>query len=397
MKLRPAMLAVLLAASVGLALREQGGPGWDAAEQWWLDFLVANARDRIEKTDIAPSENVIFVAFNERDKAEFSTWPPAPIDCIMALKRLKSHEPDTIAFGDVLKWDAPGVQFVDELQQMLVGFPQVVLAFSATTAASPGPDSAAGDTGLPSFPVVEGDSSAAPPLGGLMFPDARLSTQMQLGFVALGGDGRAARPPPLAAQAGSRLVPSLAAQMIALQSHAPYVSQRLRFGVGAGLYLGRERFIPIAQDGTVHPRLKAGVIRVNALDLLTPDLGDAASRGLADLLGKNKLIVLGISPSPAETHAEVAAWALALPRLLRAPDYACWMATLAATMLVFLQIRFRRLGAALVGLFAFMLLLAAALLVFQSSFIWCPPLLPGVVLAVGTIFCVVWEPRSARG
>lgn len=390
MKPRPAMLAVVLTASVGLALHEQRGPRWNAAEGWYLDFLVANARGRLEKELRAPADSVVFIAFNEKDKAEFSAWPPAPIDYIMALKKLKVHEPDTIAFSDVLKWDAPDVQFVDELQQLLVGFNQVALACSATAGAATGPGLAGDDTRIPSFTHVEGDGSTAPQLGRVMFPDARLSTQMQLGFVASRDAGA---PPLLVARADARLVPSLAAQAIALQSHAPYASQRLRFGAGAGLDLDRERFIPLTRDGTVRPALKTGVTRVNALDLLTPDLGDATSRTLSETLGKGKLIILGISPSPGEAHADVAAWALALPRLNRAPDSVCWMATLVAAALAVWQLRFGRWGAAIFGMLAATLLLGAALVVFESSFTWAPPLLPGIALLAGTVFCVVW-PRK---
>jgi len=394
MKSRPAMLAVVLTASVGLALLEHGGPRWNAAEGWYLDFLVANARGRLEKEELAPAENVVFIGFNEKDKAEFSAWPPAPIDYIMALKKLKSHEPDTIAFSDVLKWDSPDVQFVDELQQLLVGFNQVALAFSATAGTAAGPGLAGDDAGIPSFARVEGESSTAPQLGRIVFPDARLSTQMQLGFVATRADSEAGAPTPLVARADARLVPSLAAQVIALQSRAPYASQRLRFGAGAGLYLDGDRFIPLLRDGTVRPRLKADVTRINALDLLTPDLGDAASKALSETLGRNKLIVLGISPSPGETHADVAAWALALPRLNRAPDYVCWMATLAAAALAVWQLRFGRWGAAIFGMLAATLLLGAALVVFESSFTWSPPLLPGIVLLAGTVFCFVWRRKA---
>lgn len=394
MKLRPAMLAVVLAASVGFALHEKGSPRWNAAEGWFLDFLVANVRDRFEKEDLAPAGNVVFIGFDEKDKAEFSAWPPAPIDYIMVLKKLNSHEPDTVAFSDVLKWDTRDMQFVDELQQLLVGFTQVALAFSATTGATAESGLVSEDKEVPSIASVEGDRSTAPKLSRLVFPDAQLSTQMQLGFVADPVDKPAGVPPPLVAQADAKLVPSLAAQMIALQSHTPYVSQRLRFGVGAGLYLGGERFIPLARDGTVRPRLKGDVTRVNALDLLTPDLGDAASKTLAETLGKNKLVIVGTSPSPGETHARIAAWALALPRLNRAPEYVCWMATLVAAVLAVRQLRFGRWGAAVFGMFAFTLLLGVALVVFQSSLIWWPPLLPGVVLLAGTVFCVVWQRKA---
>ncbi len=388
------MLAVVLAASVVLALLARGGARWNAAEAWFLDFLVANARDHFEKEDLPPAENVVFISFNEKDKAEFSAWPPAPIDYFMILKRLKAHEPDVLAFSDVLKWDQPDIRFVDELQQSLVGFNQVVLAFAATTGATAESGLVGEDKEIPSVARVEGDSTAAPKLSRLKFPDARLSRQMQLGFVATQVDKPEAALPLLVARTDTSLAPSLAAQMISLQSRAPYVSQRLRFGVGAGLYLGAGRFIPLAQDGTVHPRLTGDVTRVSALGLLTPELGDDASRTLTETLGKNKLIILGTSPSPGESHARLAAWALALPRLHLAPDSVVWLATLIAVLLAGWQLRFGRWGAAVFGLCAMAAVLGISLTVFQSTLVWWPPLLPGAVLLAGTVFCLAW-PRKA--
>ncbi len=395
MKQRPVMLAIVLAAAVTCALLARGGTRWNDAEGWFLDFLVANVRDRFEKEDLTPAEEVVYVGFNETDKAEFSAWPPAPIDYIMALRKIKPHEPAVIAFGDVLKWDQSGTQFIDELQQSLVGFNQVALAFAATTGATSESGYVNEDKEVPNIASVEGDISASPKLSRLIFPDARLSTQMQLGFVATRLDQPGDAPPLLVARADDSLVPSLAAQMIALQSHAPYVSQRLRFGVGAGLYLGGERFVPLSPDGTAQPRLKGDVARVSALDLLTPELGDAASEALAGKLGKNRLVILGTSPSPAETHARVAAWALALPRLRLAPDYVCWLATVIAGLVVFWQLRFGRWGAAIFGMGAIAVLLGTALAVFQSSLIWWSPLLPGIVLLAGTIFCMAWPRRAS--
>jgi len=393
MKLRPVMLAVVLAASAVGVLLEKGSARWNAAEGSFLDFLVANVRDRFEKGDVAPAEGVVFVAFEEKDKAEFSAWPPAPLDYIVALRKLKPHEPDVIAFSDVLKWENHAVQFVDELQQAMVGFTQVALAFAATTGVTLESGLVSDDKEVPSIANVEGDSSSAPKISRLIFPEARLSTQMQLGFVATPLEQPAEVPPLLVGRADSKLVPSLATQMIALQTHTPYVSQRLRFGLGAGLYLGGERFIPLAQDGTAQPRLAGDVTRVSALDLLTPELGDAASLALAEKLGKNKLIILGTSPSPGETHARLAAWALALPRLTPAPEYIGWIATLIAALAAGWQLRFGRWGAAVFGMCALAALLGTVLMVFQSSLTWWLPLLPGALLLAGTVFCVTW-PRK---
>ncbi|HEY2573558.1 MAG TPA: CHASE2 domain-containing protein [Verrucomicrobiaceae bacterium] len=394
MKLRPVLLVAVLVSSAGLALLVRNHPAWIAQEEWFLDFLVANTRERFESEKLQPAENLVFIEFNEKDKAEYGAWPPAPIDYIMVLKKLRAHDPGVVAFSDLLKWPGADTQFVDELQHALVGFSQVALAFQATTGATLESGLVSEEKEVPSMAAVEGDSSAVPALSRLIFPDARLSRQMQLGFVATELDHPEQVPSLLLARADSRLVPSLAAQMIALQSRAPYISQRLRFGAGAGLYLGNERFIPMAADGTARPNLTGDFLRVNALELQTPDLGDAAAKVLAEKLGKNKLIVVGVSPSPGETHVRLAAWALALPQLKPAPDYVIWLAAFIAALCALWQLRFSRWGALVFGVCAVALLLGSTLVIFQTWLVWWPPMLPVLLLLAGSVFCVAWPRKS---
>src|ERR1022692_433060 len=123
MRLRAIILSALLCIAALVTLHEKGGERWRTGERLFLDFLVANARDQFEDVEIAPSTDVVFIEFNERDKAEFSAWPPAPLDYIMALKRIAPHEPDVVAFTDVLDWPKANAQFTSELQQLFLGFP----------------------------------------------------------------------------------------------------------------------------------------------------------------------------------------------------------------------------------------------------------------------------------
>ncbi len=389
MKLRAGILVIFLAVAAFFTLREKGGHRWSQGEHLFLDFLIANTRDRFERTEIEPSPEVVVIEFNEKDKAEFSAWPPAPLDYIMLLKRIAKHEPDVVVMGDVLKWDKADVPFLGELQESFRQFPLVALAFGATLHDHTEPSTINVDADLPVFKFVQGDASSAPKLGNFIFPEKQLRTQMELGFVATSAGGKSERPTLLVARAGDSLVPSLDAQMIALKEHIPYADQRLRFGIGAGLHLGEHRFIPLANDGSVKPRLKSDPVRINAIDLLTPDLGDNAGRALAKKLGKHKLIILGTN-----ADGRTAAWALALPTLHRAPAWMEWVTASAALLLAFVQLRYRRFGAVAFGTCVLALGLAAAIVSFQSSLTWCAPHLALAFTLCGSVFCFLWPHKA---
>ncbi len=395
MRLRAGILSILLAGAAFFTLREKDGHRWAQGENLFLDFLIANTRDAFERTKIDPSPEVVVIEFNEKDKAEFSAWPPAPLDYIILLKRIAEHKPDVVVMGDVLKWDQPDVPFLGELQERFRQFPLVALAFGATINGATESPPVSENEDLPAFKFVQGDASSAKKLGSFIMPDRQLRTQMELGFVIPYRGESEEHPLLLVARAGDRLVPSLDAQMIALKEHTPYAEQRLRFGIGAGLHLGGRRFIPLSNDGSVKARLKSDPLHINAIDLLTPDLGDDAGRALAKKLGKHKLIFLGARAEGAETPARVAAWALALPTLHRAPEWMEWLGAAVALLLAFVQLRFHRIGALAFSAGVLALGLAAAIVSFQSTLTWCAPHLALSFTLAGAVFCFLW-PRPRR-
>ncbi len=184
MKLRAVILLVLLAAATAFSFREEARAKTRDLNLLFLDFLNANSRSQLDKEPLPAGNEVVFVEFHEADKKEYSAWPPAPLDYIMVLKRLAGHEPDVVAFSDVLKWDKPDVQFMGELQQAFLNFPGVVLAFNAQEIGGEAVDSAIREeVELPAIATVVGDARLAPRLGKYEFPVKLLRTQMQLGFV----------------------------------------------------------------------------------------------------------------------------------------------------------------------------------------------------------------------
>ena len=396
MKIRAIILLALLGTAAFFAVKEQGGEHWRRAEDWYLDFLTANARDHFEREAMSPSPDVVFVEFNERDKAEFGSWPPPPDDYLSVLKRIAPHEPELVAIGDVLSWpedkpQSPVMLAKQALQQQLERFPQVLLAFSGKVEGQgAGAPLAVDDFSLPDVNVVGDDISAVPALTGGILPDRELRLQVQLGFVAPAAEGRSR----FAARDDSRVVPSFALQAVALKGHVLPAEVRLRLGEGAALYAGHARFVPLSKDGTLTPKLSGELTRVNAIDLLTPDLGDESARAAAAKLSDHKLIMLGIAGSAVENEARIASWALALPGIQSAAAAVEWSGTGVGALLAFFLLRFRRLGALFIGTGIMVVCIAIFVGVFQSSLWWMFPLGPLTFIAVGTLFAFIWPHRA---
>ncbi|WP_075088182.1 hypothetical protein [Verrucomicrobium spinosum] len=87
---------ILLLAAIGSSLAwlyVGGGRGqFPEVDPWYLDFLVANTRNKDSEASQSLSSDVVLVQFREDEKAEYSAWPPAPLDYIMAMKRIAHHE-----------------------------------------------------------------------------------------------------------------------------------------------------------------------------------------------------------------------------------------------------------------------------------------------------------------
>lgn len=392
MKIRAAILTLLLAAALGWFAFEQKRGGTQAAEEWFLDFLAANARDALSKDAPEESKDVVLVEIREEDKAEYSAWPPAPLDYIMILKSLAEHEPQVVAVVEPLRWEKADTQFVTQLRNALVPFPSVVLGFQgATSGAEMTPEQtefAANE--MPVLPAAEGERLAVPKfthVTQLSDWSLRITTQAGISFINGAADTGGAMP--FVAAHGKSLVPSLAAQSVTLFRRAPYAAQRLSFGTGARWSLGDALIIPLREDGSLPLKERPRVPVVNALELMTPDLGDETAKAAQATLGKGKLVVLG-KGSSGMFQARGIASALAMPNIRRAPASAEWAFAGVACVFCFWQLRYRRMKALILGAAAIIFGLGICLLVFQSSLMWWPPLAGLLVMITGTLFCLLW-------
>ncbi|WP_038158978.1 hypothetical protein [Verrucomicrobium sp. BvORR106] len=296
--MNPVRLLLLLTAIGGsLAWLYVGGgrSQFPEVDPWYVDFLVANTRNKDTNTTQSLSSDVVLVQFREEDKAEYSTWPPAPLDYIMAMKRIAHHEPEVVAFADSLHWDNEAPEFVLPLRQTLVAQPSVVFGFevatSSTTDAPVTPEVKTFlETEMPSMGEAEDSIESMPSFNQVVgIPSKTLRVTGQMGITAIPGTINTPEGSvPLLARYESKIVPTVAAQAVTLYRRIPYSVMRLRLGAGARLSLGDRYVIPLDRTAAVRVPQEVSVPVVNALDLLTPELGVPSEAVNKEALGQKK-------------------------------------------------------------------------------------------------------------
>ncbi len=388
-----ALILVLLLGSLGCWLdREHQAGRFQRVDELFLDFLVANARDRFIAADdqAVSSSPVVLVKMRLADKAEYAGWPPRPLDWQMVLKGLQAYNPAVVVIPETLFWGRPSPEFVNEAAQALVPLPSTVLGVEAQLAANREAPAFLGglENSLPQFQKVQGDIGSVPPLGALIAaPDDLLRRQGEIGLTV----PKDADKLPYALQESGHLLPTVLAQALARFTQTPYATQRLLLGPGAGAYLSNGAFVPLSAAGEFIINTKQPVHEVDALHLMTSELADALSPQDKANLSGDKVIVIGTDDDAqsglARLHAQALAQVLALPRLRLLPHWAQWLlwgaAGLAGFWLVFFVPRTKSILRGMLCIFA---ALVTCFLAFQSSLIWCPPTIPAALIAVSTVF-----------
>jgi len=391
-----ALILVLLLGSLGWWLeREHQAGRFQRVDELFLDFLVANARDRFVVVDdhAVSAAPVVLVTMRASDQGEYAGWPPRPLDWQMVLKGLQGYDPAVVVIPETLFWGRPAPEFVNEAAQALVPFPSTVLGVEAQLAASHDTPAFLGglEGSLPPFQKVRGDTGPVPPLGALISaPDDLIRRQAEIGIAVPLGANDASKL-PYAVQESGHLLPTVLAQALARFTQTPYATQRLLLGPGAGAYLANGAFVPLSAAGEFIVNTKQPVHEVDALNLMTSELAEAVSAQDKANLSGGKLIVIGTEEEAhhglARLHAQALAQVLATPRLRLLPDWAQWLtwiaAGLAGAWLVFFVPRTKAILRGLLCVFA---ALIVCFLAFQSSLIWCPPTIPAALIVASTVF-----------
>ena len=396
MLLRLSVLLICLAATGWYLHGKERAGHLQRVDEHFLDFLVANARDRFNQPDPEAGGQVVLVRMREEDAGEYAGWPPPPLDWQTVLKSLHSYAPSVVVIATPLTWGRPAPDFVPAVAEALMPFPSTVLGVEAKMA-EPGTEGPAfmGDFAelLPRFQRVEGDVRLAPRLASLISgPDRELRNQAEVGLLGA-RQSKEAWLLPYAARVEGQLAPSVLAQALARHSRSPYSLQRLRLGAGAGTYLQQGLYVPLEPSGEMKITSHETVPSVNALNLMTGTLADGTDDADKAALGTGKIIVIGFDretagtePRLARLYAQALAQALALPRLQMLSPTQQWVAWAAALLgALWLTLRVRRSRALWAGALLVFLALLTSYLVFQSGLTWFPPTMPAAFLVVGAL------------
>lgn len=394
--LRLTLLLTCLGFSVRHLDLEQRSGRLQKVDDLFLDFLVANNRERL--TQPAPGSSgspVTLVTLREEQAREYAAWPPPPLDWQTLLKSLQAYSPEVLIIATPLNWGQPAPKFLSSVSEALVPFPSVVLGIE-TQLAEPGSKTPSfmGDLAdsLPHFQRIDGAPASTQALSALVSaPDPVLRPAGELGLLAARqiANGWSI---PYALRADDRLYPGVIAQALARLHASPYALHRLRIGPGAGAYLAQGSFVPLTDDGSLRVDPGAQVPVVNALDLMTGTLVDALGDAEKAALKNSQIVVIGVEPSdknsPAlgKLHAQALAEILRLPRLQKLTEtqqWATWVVCgLAAAWIVLRVPRSKALSRGLGLIFASLVL---SFLAFQIQLLWCPPTLPVAILGIGLL------------
>ncbi len=395
-------------ALTGWTLDQQQQSGrFQEVDEGFLDFLVANGRERLTQLRADADSQVAFIALNEQDRAEYETWPPSPLDWQTLLNGLRAHEPSVVLIATPLNWGRPSPEFVPAVASALLPYSSVVMGIETTLTSPDAPKSPAflGDLGesLPRFEHVRGEFLALPRLSSLISaPDASLRGLGELGLMAT---RREENQPllPYALDEEEGMIASVLAQTLARWSRTPFSRHRLRLGPGAGAYLEGGVFVPLEPTGDFKVNLDRKLPSVNALHLMMGNLADGTTEEDKQSLGQGKIIVIGVDqPSQGDEgqlgrlYARALDQIMALPRLQRLTTEQQWIAWGLATLgAAWIVISGRRQQALWKGLGLIFGALILSYLVFESSLIWCPPTIPSALIACGAFFGRLFGQKSA--
>lgn len=377
-------------------------------DEWFLDLMTANARTRFQQTRV--TDEVVLVEFREDQRAEFSAWPPLPLDWQLVLKQLQVYQPEVLVVAAPLYWGRPAPDFVPAVAQALLPFPSVVLGVLCQIEPPDAPPHPAflGDLQgrVPAFQRIRGEAENPTRLSAVVTaPDELLRNASELGLLTgkrlpQGGWSLAYS----ISDGVGGMLPTLLAQTAGRYSQSSYtLDHKLLLGLGAGALLKNGVYVPLEKNGDFMVSPADSVPTVNALDLMAGDLADVLSDEDQARLDKAKIIVLGLAEAGEGSQSMAAAQAAALNKILSMPrlqaitgpwEWALWAAAAGAGLWLAIRVRPSRVLLAAAGVLftAFV----AAYLSFQASLIWISPAVPGALILTGAFLGRFVRSRQKR-
>ncbi len=370
--------------------REQSAGRFQKVDELFLDFLVANSREKLTKPDpAAKKDEVLLIRLDPAERDEYAGWPAQPLDWQMILKGLREAENAVIVIPEPLNWGKPSPEFIPALAESMVPLSSLVLGVEAQVAENfDGPAFTGGlDEVIPRFVKASGDLHLVPAISAFITaPDEQLRRHGELGLLI-------EKRLPYVLREGDTFMPGVLAQVLARHTRTPYATHRLLLGPGAGAYLQNGLFVPLQNNGEVAFDPKTEVPSINALDFLSGGLADALTEENKARIKAAKIIVIGsddkaqsAAAARVRAHAQALASILSLPRLRvldRLEQIILW--SLAALAGLWIVLRTPRHQAPTRGFLFIFVTIVAGFLAFQTTLLWFPPTMPIALLSASAI------------
>jgi len=410
--------------------------------QFWLDFCIGNAGDRIRDpavTLVRIHDGYEPLTIGEEASAAPADGSPAELsrlDFATMLGFTGKLEPRAVAFLPAPVFDETRVlnqTDIVPLKDAALQLPRMVLGTVVSTEEAP--QDASSPVDYPAL-AVEGDASGVMSFASTTrSPDPQLSANGDPAFTVVeglpDGDGDSLRV-PLVARHGDKVVPSLVLAATARHAGIPLGEVTVDFSTDSpAVRIGDLYTVPIAADGAMAVPSFAG-LRTAMKETVESEGGEAAEkyhfatltvdelaytgneddpvaqrilasfRGKFDSVGEN-LIMIGFDRTPDRRFTTAAGETLSMSTVLaRAvatiqsgryielwPRWWRWVAIAAIVALALLLFRLSRGPFIILGPVVALLYFAACVLLFRATLSWTPPFallaLFGVLLAVGVI------------
>ncbi len=387
----------------------------EKVNQWWLDFCVGNARDKIHDPKVS------FVSIGDDYEPVLDGDSLSRLDYVVLLGYIEKFKPRAVSVAPVISFPEPNVLNQGALKKQVLKMPRLTLG-SVAEAGSP----AANDAEKPNYPTiekVEGDiTKVALITRAVSVPDEEPRSNGVSAFteIELSDTGDSAAPMlPLIGRVGDKLVASFALQ--ALISDADLTLEDVQIKLPPAtkdpqIRVGDRYRIPVDAAGRLASYPHSGVTPpfypvVNAKNLpLTADEGlefaqldddfDSLKKNLV-VVGENGKTAAKVALPNGESYSqhEYIARAIALVQsgryIERWPEWAKYVGIAVIVLLAAFLFRLRRMPLLFWGFVtAFLYVFGICLGSFKEWLVWTPPFVP-LALFAGILLVGLILPSAA--
>ena len=373
----------LLALLSGLAWwldGEQARGRFREVDRGFLELMLANARDRFVPQPSAENP-VLFLPLKAEEKNEYAAWPPLPVDYQMILKGALQKHTEVVVLTDPLRWPAPKPPMIQELAELLLPLPAVVVTSSALAEADVVAESLFKDR--LGIVTINGSPDSLPKAQRAGVPESSFIRQGEVAILPENGNASL-----LVNDGGhARATPALMALLRAVR--VPLSEVRATIGGGSALYLGDQHYLPLQDDGTLAGAADFPIPEHNALEVMTAGMLEDQSGDLGSKLAMAKHLVLGIDSSGqslAREQARALAYALAVPTVTVLSRLGQWITWGLAALLGLSLLSLDKTRAVKRALLYLLLALVGSFLTFQMQLVWFPPAVPAALVLAAGVF-----------